>query len=429
MVGHLKVSPDGKKLAMATLINSASTFSNNFGFHLFDFDFVTGMVSNSFTLINTPLCAYGVEFSPDGTKLFGVSGFSTPNQNLYQWNICAPSNSAIIASQYSLNIPQPATGFLIGGSLQRAIDGKIYWVNYSTTNSPNQNLAVINNPNASGSAINFSLSAISYTTYNPGLDFPNYINSYTKPTPAIFTNTVVCQQVSFSVPPSPTFSNNCSSTPYAPNGYVWDFGDPTTGTANSSTLSNPSHIYSSTGMFTVSLVLLNPCVNDTLKKFVTITLPGPTPAIAGPTTICKGDKYTYTVTGGSTYNWFNNTTASTLTLAPASNTVYSVSATNNGCTLSKTFSVTVSPCTGVAAHSPDGLSLQVFPNPFNDALKIEASEACTIIITDLNGSIVNESALKAGSNELNTAQLKAGIYFVKAKGVSGIWYSRIIKAE
>jgi hypothetical protein len=182
-------------------------------------------------------------------------------------------------------------------------------------------------------------------------------------------------------------------------------------------------------MFTVSLVLLNPCVNDTIKNFVTITLPGPSPAVSGPTTICKGDKYTYTVTGGSTYNWFNNTTASTLALAPASNTVYSVSATNNGCTLSKTFTVTVSPCTGIAAHSPDGLSLQVFPNPFNDALKIETNEACTLFITDLNGAIINQSQLKAGTNEINTLQLKAGVYFVKAIGVSGTWYSRILKID
>ncbi len=174
---------------------------------------------------------------------------------------------------------------------------------------------------------------------------------------------------------------------------------------------------------------MNPCSNDTLKKVITISIVGPNPLVTGPTTICKGDKFTYTITGGSTYNWFNNTTASTIALSPVTNTVYSVSATSNGCTLSKTFSVTVSPCTGIAAHSPDGLSLQVFPNPFNDALKIETSEACTLIISDINGATINKSELNVGTNEINTVQLKAGVYFVKAIGVSGTWNSRIVKTE
>ena len=57
------------------------------------------------------------------------------------------------------------------------------------------------------------------------IGFPNYINPYTKPTPAPLTNTIACQKVSFAVPPVPSFSSGCSSTPYPPSGYLWDFGE------------------------------------------------------------------------------------------------------------------------------------------------------------------------------------------------------------
>lgn len=422
-IGHIKISPDGKKLAMATFTSSIPGSSGTGGFYLFDFDAASGVVSNSLSLISAQNAIgnpYGVEFSADGTKLYGSTSPPLSIQaTLFQWNVCASTTAQIVASQYTVNL-----GNVTAGSVQRAIDGKIYM---AVTGQ--QSLNVINNPNGSGATMGFSLNALSIAPKTSAIGLPNYINLYIKPTPSAFTNSINCQSVNFTIPPVPTFSTGCSSAPYGPNGYIWAFGDPSTGSANSSTLGNPSHIYSATGTYTATLILLNPCSNDTLKKVITINTVGPNPIVTGPTTICKGDKFTYTVTGGSTYDWFNNTTASTIALSPVTNTVYSVSATSNGCTLSKTFSVTVSPCTGIAAHSPAGLTLQVFPNPFDDALKIETSQACTLIITDLNGAVISESQLKAGSNEINTEHLKAGIYYVKAIGVSGTWHSRIVKTE
>ncbi|NVO18224.1 MAG: PKD domain-containing protein [Bacteroidetes bacterium] len=57
----------------------------------------------------------------------------------------------------------------------------------------------------------------------------------------------------------------------------WDFGDPSTGVANFSTLQNPSHMYSDTGTFVVSLVVAtsNGC-SDTIQYNVTVK---PKPAV------------------------------------------------------------------------------------------------------------------------------------------------------
>jgi hypothetical protein len=74
-ISELKISPDCKKLASTTNSNSIPSSLGLGEVHLFDFDASSGIVSSSLTLL-TDIGAYGVEFSPDGSKLYGVI---TPN--------------------------------------------------------------------------------------------------------------------------------------------------------------------------------------------------------------------------------------------------------------------------------------------------------------------------------------------------------------
>ena len=72
---------------------------------LFDFDNATGVVSNSLPLeYSVPngtnsAFGYGVEFSPDGTKLFASKCFNNNFSNLLQWDLCAGSTNNIVASR------------------------------------------------------------------------------------------------------------------------------------------------------------------------------------------------------------------------------------------------------------------------------------------------------------------------------------------
>jgi PKD repeat protein len=421
-LGQMKISPDGKKLAMA--MNTTSVTSASGGFHLFDFDAATGVVSNSLVLLSgnniiAGTGAYGVEFSPDGSKLYGsTSVINTYSCALHQWNICAGSNQAIVASQYSISLTLP---FVVPGSLQRAIDGKLYLAMGNT-----QYLSVINNPNATGSAMGFSLNAIDVSPKMCRLGLPNYINGYTHTVPALFTNTLACQTASFTVPPVPTFSSGCSTTPYLYSNYLWDFGEAAAGAANSSTLTNPAHTYSSTGTYTVSLILYGACTNDTLKKVVTIATPGPTVNVAGNFAICKGDKYTYTASGASSYVWSNSSTVPTVALNPVTTTSYSVSGTLNGCTLSKTFTIEVNPCTGINALQNNG-TFHVFPNPFKESLSVQTLSDSEITLTNLEGRVILKSKLHAGNNEINTSELQSGIYFIQANNAENTWRGRFVK--
>jgi len=435
--GHMKVSPDGKKLGLAISGVSVPNSLGLGGFQLFDFDAASGVVSNSLILLNslnTVGNPYGIEFSSDGTKLYASTqpSLSSIAATIYQWDICSQFSTAIIASQFSLSL-----GININlGALQRAIDNKIYLINAGPGLS--QSLHVINNPNLSGTAMGFTLNGQSVAPQQCKQGLPNYINPYTKPTPALFTNSLSCQKVTFAVPPVTTFSSGCSSTLYPPSGYMWDFGEASSGAANSSTLTNPAHTYSALGTYTVQLILLNNCTNDTLKKVINITTLGPTPAVSGPSVICRGEKYVYTASGGSTYLWANNNaTTATQTLAPTTTTSYTVSATTNGCTLSKTFTVTVNPCTGIEAYQNNGL-WQVFPNPFKDVLSIEAAlvptsgcAANTSNVMRLVNVLGEELISVYFENKINLdmTNLSKGIYFVQLLDKNKVLFSKKVIKE
>jgi hypothetical protein len=263
-VGQMKVSPDGRLVVLASGVNNPSLNAPG-GFDLFTIN-DAGTLTYSFNLLtSTSMSAspYGVEFSPDGTKVYGIT---TPMSNLpnsstlYQWDLCLNTPTSIIANQYSVTIPSGGCG-----ALQKAIDGKIYLA----INGSNS-LAVINNPNAIGMSIQFSLNAISLGTATCRFGLPNFINTYTVPPIAMFNSTAACDYTSFEAPPSPTIEVGCSTYTINPYAYSWDFGDIASGTANTATTATATHSYSATGSYTATLVILNSCNNYTLNKSITV---------------------------------------------------------------------------------------------------------------------------------------------------------------
>lgn len=256
-VGYMKASPSGKKLAVA-IANSTV------GFELYDFDNSTGVVSNSLALVNHN-ASYGVEFSPDGTKLYGAL-WGGPT--LYQWDLCAGSPTAIAASLYTIS-----TGN-VGAALQLGPDGKIYMA-CAGQNS----IAVINSPNLLGAACNYVANAqavgTNFNTSSWGL--PNFVTNFLKPPPPPFTHTLNCLTGAFTAPPAASSSTNigCTTLGFSLVSQSWDFGDPLSGASNTSTAANPTHNFSSLGTFTVTLVMNYSCGggSDTLRQTVLINQP------------------------------------------------------------------------------------------------------------------------------------------------------------
>src|SRR5690606_29934805 len=129
--------------------------------------------------------------------------------------------------------------------MQIGPDGKIYIANMTDS------IAVINDPNQSGTLCNYSDKALSLLAKNCNAGLPNYISSYFQPPPAPFTYTldpIYGCQTAYCSPPNVHVS--CVSG-HSVVAWSWDFGDPQTGNSTFSNLATPLHAFSSYGSYTV----------------------------------------------------------------------------------------------------------------------------------------------------------------------------------
>jgi hypothetical protein len=404
-VGCLKASPDFKHLAMAT-------YFNFLGFDLFDFDNATGVVSNHVNLMSNDF-AYGVEFSSDGSKLY-TSFTDSGSGAIYQWNVCAGTSSAVLASQYLVT---PLTC----GQIQRAPDGKIYIAVHGASA-----LSAINNPNAAGSACGFSLNMLSISPGSSRGGLPQL--PLTRKIPNNFSFNTNCAQVSFSPPAPIGVPSSCSINGFTLSSVHWNFGDPSSGAANTSTVPTPTHTFSGSGPFTVQLVMNYSCGggSDTIRQ--TIQLPGiPLLQVTGQTTVCNGKSTTLTATGGSSYSWNTGSSSASIVVTPQQTTNYTVTAGNGTCTASKVVTVSVSECLGIFDNDNIGM-IRFFPNPVLDELKFESEIETNLLITDLSGRVIAQYNLEKGKTFVNTAELAAGVYFIQIGNSQGGKVGKLVKA-
>jgi PKD repeat protein len=251
-IGSMKASANGRKLCLCMQYAPFDTF------HLCDFNNATGAVSNLIDLgTGLYVWPYGIEFSQDGTKLYGGK-YGGGVYSITQWNACAGGSVAILASAFTVSTNLVAMPFYF----QMAPNGKIYVCRYQQSVD-----GVINSPNSAGAGCNYVDLGQSTAPRINNLGLPNFVASYLKPPPTPYTYTtnpalVTCLTASFFAPPGPTV--NCSSSNYSVTGYNWNFGDPPSGILNVSNLANPIHAYPSSGTYSVTLITNFTCGADTV---------------------------------------------------------------------------------------------------------------------------------------------------------------------
>ncbi|MGP8215302.1 MAG: gliding motility-associated C-terminal domain-containing protein [Bacteroidia bacterium] len=159
-----------------------------------------------------------------------------------------------------------------------------------------------------------------------------------KPKPAVSVN-----------PPSPGIctGGNVTLTASGANTYSWS-----TGVTTSSINVNPA----ATTTYSVIGTSALGCA-DTANVTVTVGS-SITAAITGKDTICSGSSTTLTASGGSSYLWSNGSTNAVITISPAADTTYSVTASSGSCVASANVMVKVNPSftiglTGNSSICPD----------------------------------------------------------------------------
>ncbi len=407
-IGYMKSSPDGSRLALAV-------YKDNF-FEVFDFDKSTGIVSHDIHLPSFPQAssgAYGVEFSPYGSKLYGT--VNTPGY-IYQWDLNAGSDSSIVASKTLVG----TSALDLNGALQLASDGKIYMAAYFSAW-----LGVINDPDTAGIGCNFVDQGFQLTSGFNGFGLPNiypcFFSSST-PTPEVSiatSDTSVCEK--FCVDFTDSSTNN-------PTAWEWIFegANPST-----STVQNPTDIcYETPGNFDVTLITTNANGSDTLTllNYITVyTTPFPTITQNGNT---------LTSSPADSYQWQLNSVdisgATTQTYEATQSGLYTVIITDsNGCTNSATIDVVF---TGIENLFSDS-AISIYPNPSNGILKIELlsdyeGDEISIEIFNMIGQLIFYSEEKFLSKkmgvEINLLHQPEGVYLFKISSNSISFNRKII---
>jgi hypothetical protein len=392
-VGCMKASPDARKIGLARS-NSPNTVE------LFDFDNATGIVSNSLVLSSSGI-PYGIEFSPDATKFYAAR--YTGNA-LYQYDLCAGSNSAIAASEYTV----PASGTF--ASMQLGPDGKIY---IAQLGAPN--IAVIHNPNLTGAAIGYSNSGIALSPNTSYYGLPNFFVAVRPPLPGPVISTVVCGTANFTAPvvSGSQTTTACSSLGYSITSTGWIFGDPASGSANVSSLSNPTHIYATAGTYTVKFYVNYSCLGGSDTVYHTVATNSTTALnVTGNHSICAGNSVTLTATGATTYSWNTGATSSVIIVSPGTTTNYVVYADKGqACSSFSIITVQASKCTDLSEEFIPKLGLRQEGN--GNKIHLDSPPGTMVYIYSVTGALLTEIKTEDYSETLELSEFSDGIYIVR----------------
>jgi len=312
-IGNAKVSPDGTKIAFAT--NTTNTF-------LYNFNKTTGVLTSAATITTTgPV--YGASFSPNSNVLY-----LTEFNNLIQYDVTNLSTPILAYTTTSFS----PTGAL--RKMQLGPDNRIY------VTEPTNKISIMEDPDNLNSALmpnafDFHLGSLTLPAGSATLtSLPNMIDAKKGIDPFFTYSFTTCNIVAFNSP-------NCS-------GHSWNFGDPASGAANTSTLQNPTHTFASAGSYTVTLTI-------GISTYVqTITILPSVITISGPTPVCENALVPSTYFTGSyagyTYSWTATTggiigasdlfTVDINWTATGVNTA-TVVVTQSGCTKTASYNVTV----------------------------------------------------------------------------------------
>ncbi len=381
MIGCMKASPKGNRIASATRDGYTEVF---------DFDNNTGIVSNPVKIFSENYWGpYGVEFSPDGSKLYVSNVYDGYAQNeIYQYDLSSGIESMIRNSETMIGT---SSSVWRAGSLQAAPNGRIYSIDCS-----DYFIDEISNPDAKGMACNFKQKAIAVPALMNGFGLPNFVahNDQTY-TPKITGPLTVCGTAD-----TITYKINCSGgnvlwTHKGPNQVV--SSDPVSLTMN----------FTLPGIDTIIVSGLSPC--NTFVADTAIIHSSPVNiSLGNDTSICStGNIFLSPGAGYVSYLWSDGSNASKLKVSTDGD--YAVTVTGvGGCSDSDTIHVSTFPSTLQIDLGPDLITCSsqntmLIPAPpgnfthylwsdgtTNDTLRIYFEQHVVLTVTDVQGCVATD---------------------------------------
>jgi len=292
-VGYLKFSPDGLHVACA--IKGLNQIE------IYHFDLNQGKLTDDKKIfINNIPGAYGIEFSPDCSKLF-VSWEESMQGRIYQFDLGAGDGT-----QIPVENSKKIVGFdyqYLFGALQLGPDGKIYIAKFISDQTGSKNLDVINSPDSYDDC-DFTHNTCDLNNKESKAGLPNFVQSFFMPKRFIYDEFCLGIPTTFEIPNLTNIDN-----------VEWTFDDPESG-QNYSTSFNPVHVFSKVGNFNVKLIVYHDGMQNEYIQTVKI-YPRPEVHLGNDTTICSS----ITLDAGSDalkYEWSTGETTQTVEIPESS---------------------------------------------------------------------------------------------------------------
>ncbi|MDO7853453.1 T9SS type B sorting domain-containing protein [Hymenobacter convexus] len=348
--GIFKASVDGLQLALLVNASQPSTLHVFGRLELARFNTSTGQVDNAQELPTRAKGSHwvmnqgsgsgflstltGLEFSPDGTRLYADTAGVAP----LQYNLLAGSAQMIDATRTPIQVQGPGASPQMR-DLKLAPDGNLY-VSYG-----NSQLGRISAPNALGNGCQWQSSAFSLAPRQPSTGtFPLTLSDLNLRAGTgagliyIAARNVCANQEMFFV--------SWVSPLATPTARTWDFGDSASGAANTATGDSPSHTYREGGTYTVTLRISTGSGQQFTGTQTVQVYEAPVVELGVSRTLCADEAPLLSVgpqPAGSTYRWQDGSTGPEFQVS-TSGTYRVTVASPSGCLTTKEVSITVNDC-------------------------------------------------------------------------------------
>jgi hypothetical protein len=357
----------------------------------------TTMVSLIFNLANIPQLTGSTNYHIENLQLFEITASGSSWVDAYHGSSSVTISSVPSAPTItsSTNLPSAATGVPYSTTLE-AMGGTTPYAWSTLAGSLPSGLTLASNGTISGTpTMSTNANFIVQVVGNNGLSATNAFILSSDPSPppaASFT----ASQTNGLMPLTVNFTN--TSTGIITN-EVWNFGD-----GGVSDMANPTHTYTNSGLFSVSLTVLGPGGSNSIIQSNLVTIPdiqGPTLVIISPSNNATISSPHVSISGTATDNGTGNNGVSSVT-------VNGVTATGDNAsgTYAANWSVTITLLPGtnsISVVAKDGLNnstqitltLTYLPDTRPPAITVQPTNE-----TVLTGNTVTFSLTASGAGPL-----------------------------
>lgn len=327
---------------------------------------------------NTGSTSPSITVSPTTTTVYTLVASSIPNCNSTETIVITTTLTPALAVTDLTTCPGTAATLMVSGASTYS------WDNGATTST----IAVTPTISSTYTVTGYNGSCVDTKTVSVALGASLSIN-------ATASSTLVCS------------GSSATLMSMGASNYTWTPGNTTTqNTAVNPTVSTIYTVSASSGS----------CMGMSTISVSVNAVPSVTITSSSNSVVCVNSLITFSANGASTYSWVNS--ASTTSVAsivtptvPGTYTYNVIGTGTNNCFASASITRSVSACVGIEDQSKNSVSISIFPNPFNNELKLSGLNGTVEFYNSLGQLVLKQDAVSF--EPINTSNFVKGIYILK----------------